>query len=471
VVALACLAWPGAATGSAYDCQGDSSATGFPAPARTERPLVFGIFPGGRAGAVIGPQKEAKPEEPRKILAALDDLRGGRPFVVHLYLEFTNGSDMPGRIAAADALIDRYRAAGMAVEYVLAYRPKDRRGDPDVVDYVAFVRRMVGRLGPRLRALQITNEVTNSASPDASDGAYPGARDALVQGVIAAKQEARGQGLEGVEIGFNWFYRLDPGTEQSFWEHLRDRGGQPFVESLDWVGVDVYPGTYFPPPPVSRGSSVLNALSFLRECLMPIPGIPEQVPIHITENGWPTGAGRSYAEQEAALREMIEAAYQHRGTYNLTDYRWFALRDGDSSDPDFQQGYGLMRDDYRPKPAFAAYRQLVARFGPPPGASLPAGPGAARAPTIRLAVRPRRAVTGRRTRFVFTTRTPRGGRLRPLAGTLVRIGRRRIRTNRRGRATMTIRFRRPGVRAVRGSRRGYRGGFARVRVLRGVTSG
>jgi hypothetical protein len=50
--------------------------------------------------------------------------------------------------------------------------------------------------------------------------------------------------------------------------------------------------------------------------------------------------------------------HDFRGTYNVTDYRWHNLRDGDSSDPRQEQQYGLMRDDYEPKPAF----DVVCRF-------------------------------------------------------------------------------------------------------------
>jgi hypothetical protein len=42
--------------------------------------------------------------------------------------------------------------------------------------------------------------------------------------------------------------------------------------------------------------------------------------------------------------------------------RWFDLRDADSSSSSFESQYGLMRDDYSPKPAFGAYRALVARL-------------------------------------------------------------------------------------------------------------
>jgi len=60
---------------------------------------------------------------------------------------------------------------------------------------------------------------------------------------------------------------------------------------------------------------------------------------------------------------MIRAVDDFRGNYNVTDYRWFDLRDGDSANPSFQQQYGLMRDDYTPKPAFEAYRGLIAELG------------------------------------------------------------------------------------------------------------
>ena len=46
--------------------------------------------------------------------------------------------------------------------------------------------------------------------------------------------------------------------------------------------------------------------------------------------------------------------------YGVTDLRWFDLRDADSTGSSFESQYGLMRDDYSPKPAFGVYRGLVA---------------------------------------------------------------------------------------------------------------
>ena len=92
---------------------------------------------------------------------------------------------------------------------------------------------------------------------------------------------------------------------------------------------------------------------------MPIAGLGPGVPFHVEENGWPTGTGRSEAAQEQALRAMVGVVHQFRGTYNISDYRWFDLRDHNTSSANFQHHYGLLRDNYTPKPAFVAYRQLI----------------------------------------------------------------------------------------------------------------
>jgi hypothetical protein len=59
---------------------------------------------------------------------------------------------------------------------------------------------------------------------------------------------------------------------------------------------------------------------------------------------------------------MVRAAHRFRGTYNVSDYRWFDLRDHNTSSSNFQHHYGLLRDDYTKKPAFRVYRKLLARL-------------------------------------------------------------------------------------------------------------
>jgi hypothetical protein len=384
VLALALAAPAGA---QVPGCVGETDAA---AVAQAPGPLMrFGITPGVVTGQfVTGPAEPRTPEDPVKHLAALDRLRApDRPFVLRLHRFFW--SDGEAGVQRFLALADRYTAAGYDVELQLRYHPSAAQ-EGDIAAWTAFVRDVVRRFGanPRVVAIQVTNEVNIAFSPDSSDGSYTGARDALVQGVIAAKDEAVKIGSK-VEIGFNWAYRMDPGQDTSFWNSLRDRGGPAFVKALDWVGVDAYPGTVFPPAATPGGErdGIVNALSSAR-CFMAIPAIPETVPIHVEENGWPTSPVRSEAQQATVMETMVRAVHDFRGTYNVSDYRWFNLRDGDSTSPNFQTRYGLLRDDYSEKPAFAKYAALVRELAAPSGAAL----RTAAPPRVRLRVFCRRAV-------------------------------------------------------------------------------
>jgi hypothetical protein len=105
---------------------------------------------------------------------------------------------------------------------------------------------------------------------------------------------------------------------------------------------------------------MVAALRSLRRHLRGI-GIGRATPIHVEENGWPTlPPARTEAEQAQALRAMVRAVDAERGPLHVTDYRWFDLRDHRTASTNFQHHYGLLRDDYSPKPAYGAYRRLVA---------------------------------------------------------------------------------------------------------------
>jgi hypothetical protein len=456
LVALA-LALPAAAEAQ-YQCLGDFSGNLRDTP--NAKRLQFGMYPGGSAGQVGPVGLPAHPEDAAKREAALAQLRPAtsdaapRDFVVHLYRHFTADEAMEVQQKEADEAVARYTQLGYLVEYVVRYMPREEDAAKHVPQYVEFLRGMVRRYGmnPRFHSIQVTNEANFPGSQDTSDGAFEGAKDALIQGVKAVKEEATRLGHDQIEVGFNWFYRMPDNVEYPFWEYLRDVGGPSFVAALDWVGVDAYPGTFFPPSSnaVSKRKSIINAFDILRDCFLPIPEIPDSTPIHVTENGYPTSPNRSYEDQREALEEMIRAVHDARGTYNVTDHRWFNLRDADSSSPNFQQQYGLMRDDYTPKPAFETYEKLVEElaFTGPPVASTP--PRA-----LALRVRPRRVARGERRTFRFQV-TPRR------RGVKVRFGGRTARTGRRGRAKIVRRFERRGRRRATARLAGWRAGRATV---------
>ncbi|HEX2125619.1 MAG TPA: hypothetical protein VHF45_03565, partial [Thermoleophilaceae bacterium] len=184
----------------------------FPDTAPAPQPgakLRFGIYPGGPAGQLGPIPAPAVPEDQGKIFDALERLRPpGGPFTVHLYRAYMTDEAQAREEAEHRRQVDLYTSRGYGVEIVIRYR---RDNDPG--GFAEFVRGVVRRFGsnPLVRGFQVTNEVNFTVSPDSSDGAYAGSRDALIQGVIAAKDEARARGFAHLKIGFNWVYRTDPG--------------------------------------------------------------------------------------------------------------------------------------------------------------------------------------------------------------------------------------------------------------------
>jgi hypothetical protein len=329
-------------------------------------PLVFGIYPGGAAGTV-GPAGRTRPEAPEARRQALRQLRGGaRRFVLHLYESYTRPADAAALPPWLASQIADYTADHFQIELVLAYRPANPSGD--VAGFTDFVRARVRRLARNAAVahIQVTNEANVAGAPNAADGAYPGARDALVRGVIAAKDEARRAGRAELQIGFNWAYQRGP-AEAAFFSSLRAAGGNAFTHAVDWVGLDAYPGTWGPALAAGdAGSAVrkatLDAIRTLRRTLLPRAGVP-RARLHVSESGYPTGPGRSDTMQQTVLQAAVQAVAAARAKYGVTDYRWFDLRDADTADAGFESHYGLTHDDYSPKPAFFTYRDLIARLG------------------------------------------------------------------------------------------------------------
>ncbi len=333
-------------------------------PPQPGPPIEWGVGPlaSGTAG---GSQAGAVPENVAKANQALRVLRpSGRPFSVRLNRLFM--SDGEAGLARYKALADRFAALGLDVELQVRYHPSEA-DNGNIARWLDFVRRVVHVFGPNrhVTALQITNEVNLTFSPNTSDGAYLNARTALVQGVIAAKHEGQRLGYRQLSVGFNYAYGLNPAQDADFWRSIGSEGGKPFRDAVDWAGIDLYPGTFFPPNVTDFGDSMAEALAATRRCFMPLAGLGPSVPIHVEENGYPTGPGRPESTQLSALEGFVRAAQAFRGTYNVSKYSWFGLRDNDTSAPDFQSHYGLLRSDYTAKPAFGRYCRLVERFAGP----------------------------------------------------------------------------------------------------------
>ncbi len=327
--------------------------------------LHFGVYPWAGAGTV-NPTDPQVADDPAQALAAAKALEGSRTLTMHLYGQYT-GSDG----GEADALVSDARwwsDNGMLVEMVLRYRP----ARPDLAaGYVSWAGAVATRLAAiaGLVALQVANEPNNTMSAAAGDGAYPGVINAIARGVPAVRDALVAAGRPDVRVGFNWAAGDTPSTTEPIWSQLRAAGGDAFTSAVGWVGIDVYPGTWSAPSQTTFPTASLvdvtitDSLHRLRTRHMVAAGLPAAVTITVAETGYPTDARRSEATQAAVLRETIASVQRVRHRYGVTDLRWFALRDANTASGQLENGYGLLRDDYTVKPAFTAYRQIIAASG------------------------------------------------------------------------------------------------------------
>jgi hypothetical protein len=81
----------------------------------------------------------------------------------------------------------------------------------------------------------------------------------------------------------------------------------------------------------------------------------------ITEHGWPTGPGRTAERQAEVLRTVIDVLSRNARALNITGYIHHTLRDARTAGSGLFCQFGLMTDDYTPKPAFHAYQDLISR--------------------------------------------------------------------------------------------------------------
>src|SRR3954447_24601852 len=216
-LALAAAAAPAGHAQSDPGCVGDTDASAVP-----QKPgprLRFGIGPLVQAGQIGPSPAAAVPEQPTATHDALAQLRPpSGPFVLRLNRLFW--SDGEEGVRRYLALARRFTSRGYLVELQLRYHPSPQQ-EGDIAAWTRYVREVVRRFAVNqgVVAIQVTNEVNFTISADSSDGAYDGARQALVDGVIAAKDELRRLGRTGqIKIGFNWAYRLDPRGGAGLWD-------------------------------------------------------------------------------------------------------------------------------------------------------------------------------------------------------------------------------------------------------------
>jgi hypothetical protein len=313
--------------------------------------LTFGIYPGSAVGdgGPAGP-----PDQPDRISQALGQLQGpgSQPFIIRAYEVFADPGDTSHTTARqAPAGYDRYLGQGRTLDLVAQYH--SRSGDVD--GYCAFIEALIERHGPHLATLQVGEEPNITGNP-LLDGAYPRITEALIAGVRAAKDKARRGGHPGLRVGCNSSPLLGPAV--TFFTDLTRAGGEQFIADLDYIGLDFFPDVFRPIPPGRLGAVVLGLLEAHRRDSLAPAGLGH-LPLIITEHGWPTGPGRPPQRQAEVLRIVLDVIARGAGALNITGYTHHTLRDARSAGSGIFCQFGLMTDDYTPKPAFHLYRDLI----------------------------------------------------------------------------------------------------------------
>ena len=284
----------------------------------------------------------------------MERLQGdGPPLLVRMYVNWT------GRARTASALAE---VAGLAAEpvpwdLVLCYRDPEA----DLEAWEDFVGQVVSGHGGQVAAVQVTGEANLTSIPGAADGAFPRAAEALVRGVLAAAAAKQRTGARAA-IGFAVAPEVNP-VASPFWPVVAEVGGPQFAAAVDYAGLDMYPGVFGPRFGLDRLDSAVDwLLGSFREQALPIAGIEPTVPIRICENGWPTGPGRSEAEQADVLETVLRAVHARQDEFNVTHWELFSLRDADSANGGLFHQFGVLHDDYSPKPAFGRLCELFAEL-------------------------------------------------------------------------------------------------------------
>ncbi|MEU9079705.1 hypothetical protein [Kitasatospora sp. NPDC048538] len=315
--------------------------------------FTFGIYPGGLLGDETSVIEPVRPDDPALIAAALRELQGDAPeFLVRAYRSYPTGEHTPERP-------EQYAGQGRRLDLVLQYR--ERSGES--AGWLDFVRHTVRTDGGRIALLQICEEP--NADLPVLDGSVPGVRRALVEGVVAAKEEALAHGYD-LAVGFNAVPVFDPAD--TFWPELGSLADERFHRALDYVGLDFFPDVFRPLPPDRLADGVRAVLAgFRRDTAR--AGIAASVPMRICEHGWPTGPGRDEARQAEVVEEVVRTVAGLAAELAVSGYAFFGLRDADSAGAGLFHHFGLLRDDYSRKPAFDVYRRLVAELTVAPAAS------------------------------------------------------------------------------------------------------
>jgi hypothetical protein len=309
--------------------------------------VIFGIWPGVAAADLVSLKRlDCPAEDTAKTLDALRRLQGpAQEFYVRAYRHFGAGSRPRRAAAAAPGRPGLYAGQGRLIDLVASYQSPV----PDPGGFAGFVRQAVRDVAACGGGKAQIGEELNVPAP--LDGGSPGCFEAIGAGVAAALDE-RNRHDAPVLVGVNSAGLPDP----AFWNRLTGAIGPRNTKRLDYIGLDAFPDVFQPIPRDNLPAAVTVLLRRFRTVTAEA-GIPETTPIHITETGWPTDDQRTESAQAEVLAAVADAVIACDAGIQACE--WFGLRD-ELTTATWSARFGILRDDYTPKPAFTTLQHVVA---------------------------------------------------------------------------------------------------------------
>lgn len=317
--------------------------------------MNFGIYAGSVAGTETG-LATGKQDNAALILKALTELQNSSEiFLVRGYIQYLGEGKLDFE---APENVEQYIAGNRKLNLVLCYRSNTFNEN----DWKNIIKKVINRYHKNLHSIQITEE-PNLKVAFAGDGGFDNIEKALLIGLLTAKEEIIKRQMQ-TKVGFNVVPSFNP--DDNFWNVIGSKEFEEFRNAIDYIGLDFYPDVFRPVAadgqPNDLKESVINVLKYFRNVNLRAGNISSSIPIHITENGWSTGNDRTYEKQAKVIEKIIRTIYSLKGDLNIQEYQLFALRDADTSNQNMFYQFGLLKDDYLPKPAFDTYRKLISEL-------------------------------------------------------------------------------------------------------------
>ncbi|MCX5070132.1 hypothetical protein OOJ91_30225 [Micromonospora lupini] len=289
---------------------------------------------------------ECPPEDPERAVRAIEELQGDAPyFLIRCYRHFGRQAGDRGHAAETPSDPGRYVGQGRRIDLVACYQSPA----PDPDGFASFVRQAVRDVATWGGGNVQVGEEPDMPAPQ--DGGSPGCLDAIAAGVAAALDE-RTRLNAPVRVGVNSAGMADP----QFWRQMAEALGPDRLRALDYIGLDAFPDVFRRIPEEQLPGAVIFLVEAFRRVTAEA-GVPERTPIHITETGWPTDDERDEATQARVLSTVARTILD--SDLGVTTYEFFGLRDG-LTNGTWKNRFGLLHDDYTPKPAFHTIRDLIA---------------------------------------------------------------------------------------------------------------